>query len=49
LHVAYANQVDPSELVSWTGGQPWNVVLAYAVKPLGLRVWVSATAVHIYR
>lgn len=49
LHVAYANQVDPSTLVSWTGGQPWNVVLVHALKPVGLRVWVSATTVHIYK
>ena len=49
LHVAYANQVDPSALVTWEGGQPWSVVLAHAVQPLGYRVWVSATAVHIYR
>lgn len=49
LHVAYANQVDPSALVTWTGGQPWNVVLVHAVQPLGYRVWVSATTVHIYR
>ena len=49
LHVTYANQVDPSALVTWTGGQPWNVVLVHAVQPLGYRVWVSATTVHIYR
>jgi hypothetical protein len=49
LHVAYANQVDASTLVSWTGGQPWNVVLVHALRPAGLRVWVSATTVHIYK
>ena len=49
LHVDYANQVDPSALVTWEGGQLWNVVLVHAVQPLGYRVWVSATTVHIYR
>jgi hypothetical protein len=49
LHVAYANQVDSAAAVSWEGGQPWNVVLVHAVQPLGYRVWVSATTVHIYR
>jgi hypothetical protein len=49
LHVAYANQVDPSALVTWEGGQPWNVALVHAVQPLRYRVWVSATTVHIYR
>jgi hypothetical protein len=48
LQVTYANQVDPSAPVTWTGGQPWNVVLVHAVQPLGYRVWVSATTVHIY-
>jgi len=48
LHVAYANQVNPSALVSWKGGQPWNVVLVHAVQPLGYRVWVSSSTVHIY-
>ena len=49
LHATYANQVDPSALVTLTGGQSWNVVLVHAVQPLGYRVWVSATTVHIYR
>ena len=49
LHVAYANQVNPSALVNWEGGQPWNVVLVHAVRPFGYRVWVSSTTVHIYR
>lgn len=49
LHVAYANHVDSSTLVNWTGGQPWNVVLVHALQPVGLRVWVSATTVHIYK
>lgn len=49
LRVTYANHVDPSALVTWTGGQPWNVVLVHAVRPLGYRVWVSATTVHIFR
>jgi len=49
LHVTYANQVDPSVLVNWQGGQPWNVALVLAVRPLGYRVRVSTTTVHIYR
>jgi hypothetical protein len=49
LHVTYANQVDPSALVNWQGGQPWNVALVLAVRPLGYRVRVSTTTVHIYR
>jgi hypothetical protein len=49
LHVTYANQVDPSALVNWQGGQPWNVVLVLTLRPLGYRVRVSTTTVHIYR
>jgi hypothetical protein len=49
LHVTYASRVDPSAPVTWQGGQPWNVALVHAVQPLGYRVWVSATTVHIYR
>jgi hypothetical protein len=49
LRVTYANQVDPAAVVSWKGGQPWNVVLVHAVQPLGYRVSLSATKVHIYR
>ena len=48
LHVTYANQVDPSALVTWQGGQPWNVVLVHAVRPLGYRVRISNMTVQIY-
>jgi hypothetical protein len=49
LRVTYANQSDLSALVNWKGGEPWNVVLANAVRPLGDRVWISASSVRIYR
>lgn len=49
LRVMYANQADLSALVSWKGGQAWNVVLANAVRPLGDRVSVSPATVRIYR
>lgn len=49
LRVSYANRLDTDALVNWQGGEPWNVVLVNAVKPLGYQVWVSSTTVHIYR
>jgi hypothetical protein len=49
LHVTYANSVDPSARVTWSGGQAWTVVLEQAVHPLGLRVRVFTSTVTIYR
>lgn len=49
LRVTYANQTDLSALVNWEGGEPWNVVLANAVRPLGDRLSVTPTTVRIYR
>jgi hypothetical protein len=49
LHVMYANGEDPSELVIWSGGQAWNVVLERTVRPLGLRVRISPSTVTLYR
>lgn len=47
--VRLANGVDPASMVDWTGGQPWNRVLAAAVQPLGLRVVTGATTVTVLR
>jgi len=49
LHVTYANGIDSSTTVDWTGGQAWNAVLTRAVAPLGLHVQVSPPTVTISR
>ena len=33
-----AATVDPAAKVNWTGGRPWDLVLAEAVKPLGVKL-----------
>ena len=47
--VRFGSRVDPATPVDWTGGQPWNRVLAAAVQPLGLRVVTGATSVTVLR
>jgi hypothetical protein len=49
IHVIYANDIDGTAVVNWTGGQAWNVVLARAVAPLGLHIQVAPKMVTIYR
>ena len=43
----FGQGVDRSAPVDWTGGRPWNRVLATAIQPLGLRMTTGATAVTI--
>ena len=45
--VTYGPGADPNALVDWKGGQTWNRVLLTAVKPLGLRLVFTHTAVEI--
>jgi hypothetical protein len=45
--VTYGPGADPNALVDWKGGQTWNRVLLAAVKPLGLRLVFTHTAVEI--
>lgn len=47
VRVTYGTDVDPSTLVDWRGGRPWNLVLGDAVKPLGLRLAVRRASVAI--
>jgi hypothetical protein len=47
INVTYGAGVDPDALVDWRGGRSWRVVLADAVKPLGLRVVSAGTAIEI--
>ena len=47
INVSYGAGVDPDALVDWRGGRSWRVVLADAVKPLGLRVVFAGTAIEI--
>jgi hypothetical protein len=49
MAVRFGPGVDPDSAVDWTGGAPWNRVLAAAIAPLGLRLTVSATAALISR
>ena len=47
VKVTYGPGTDPNSLVDWKGGQTWNRVLLGTVKPLGLRVIFTHTAVEI--
>jgi hypothetical protein len=47
VKVTYGPGADPNALVDWKGGQTWNRVLLTAVKPLGLRLVFTHTAVEI--
>ena len=47
--VQYGAGVDKAAIVTWTGGRPWNRVLASAIRPLGLRMTTGATTVTISR
>jgi hypothetical protein len=47
INVTYGAGVDPGALVDWRGGRSWRVVLADALKPLGLRAVFAATAIEI--
>ena len=49
LAVRFGAGVDPDSAVDWTGGAPWNRVLAAAIAPLGLRLTVGATSALISR
>ena len=41
--------IDPDIPVDWTGGRPWNRVLAAAIQPLGLRLLTGVTTARITR
>ena len=47
--VRFSAGVDPASLVTWSGGQPWNRVLAAAVQPMGLRIVTGVNSVLILR
>jgi hypothetical protein len=47
IKVTYGPGADPDAVVDWKGGQGWNWVLFRAVKPLGLRLVMTHTAVEI--
>ena len=45
----YGPSVDRSSPVNWTGGRPWDRVLAAAIQPLGLRMSTGTKTVMISR
>jgi hypothetical protein len=47
VRVTYGPGADSDAAVDWRGGQEWNRVLFRAVRPLGLRLVMSARAVEI--
>jgi hypothetical protein len=47
VKISYGRGADPAALVDWKGGQPWNDALRDAVKPLGLRLVLTATMIEI--
>ena len=47
--IRFGPGVDPDAPVTWSGGRPWNRVLASAVRPLRLRVTTTTNTVVISR
>ena len=47
LQVSFAPEVDQDALVDWSGGRPWNQVIAAVVQPLHLRAVVTPRGVLI--
>ncbi len=47
LPVRFTPEVDQDTLVDWSGGRPWNQVIAAAVQPLHLRAIITARGVLI--
>ncbi len=47
LPVRFTPEVNQDMLVDWSGGRPWNQVIAAAVQPLHLRAVVTARGVLI--
>ena len=47
--VRFGRGVDQQVEVNWTGGRPWNRVLASAIAPLGLRMTTGPLTVLISR
>lgn len=49
IRVTYGPGADPKALVSWKGGSAWSHVLSAAVRPLGLHLMITRTAIEIRR
>jgi hypothetical protein len=49
VKVSFGPGADPTAVVDWKGGRPWNQVLRDAVAPLGLRLVMTNMAVEIRR
>jgi hypothetical protein len=49
VKVTYGRGADPNAFVDWKGGQSWTLVLADAVRSLGLRLVFTHGAVEIRR
>lgn len=47
LPVRFTPEVDQDTLVDWSGGRPWNQVIAATVQPLHLRAVITARGVLI--
>jgi hypothetical protein len=47
FRVSYQRQVDQDLLVTWTGGRPWNQVLASVLRQHGLRLVLIGRVVTI--
>lgn len=47
IEIRFAPGVNQAAFVTWSGGRPWNRVLASAVRPLHLRIRTTASSVVI--
>ena len=47
IGIRFAPGVDQNAFVTWSGGQPWNRVLASAVRPMHLRIRTTTNSVTI--
>jgi len=49
VEVRFGPGIDQAAFITWSGGQPWNRVLASAVRPLRIHVMTTANSVMISR
>lgn len=49
VRIEWWPETNPRVPVSWTGGRPWNVVLAEAIRPHGYKAVATAARVEIKR
>lgn len=44
---SFKGMINPGQLVSWSGGKPWNIVIADMIRPAGLYAHIDGNIVSI--